>query len=163
MCHLIRDAQPGDLEAINAIYNHYVLSSTATFHEQPVSPQDRQTWWREHAGRFPVLVVASAGNVLGWAALSPYSGRCAYRFTVEDAIYLRPDACGRGLGRRLLAELLGRGRDAGLHSAVAIISAESAPSLRLHAALGFTEVGRLREVGLKFGRWIDVVFMQRPF
>jgi phosphinothricin acetyltransferase len=161
MCVTIRDASQADLPAINEIYNHYVLHSTATFQERVVSADERRAWWREHAGRLPVLVAEAGAEVIGWAALTPYCGRCAYRFTAEDTVYLRPEACGRGLGRRLLEELLRRGADVGLHSVVAIVSAESAPSLRLHAALGFETVGRLREVGFKCGRWIDVVFMQR--
>lgn len=157
----IREARSDDLAAINEIYNHYVLNTTATFHEQLVSAEDRQAWWREHANRFPILVADADDEVLGWAALSPHSGRCAYRLTVEDTIYLRPEACGKGLGHRLLSELLERGRTAGFHSLLAVIGVESEPSIRLHAALGFREVGRLREVGLKFGRWLDVLLMQR--
>lgn len=157
----IREASLRDLAAINDIFNHYVLNSTATFHEQPLSTEDRLAWWRQHEERFPVLVAEAEDQVLGWAALTPYNGRCGYRFTVEDTIYLRPGACGTGLGRRLLTELLERGRAAGFHSVVAAIAADSAPSLRLHKALGFREVGRLREIGFKFGRWLDVVLVQR--
>jgi phosphinothricin acetyltransferase len=159
----IREARPADLAAINEIYNHYVLHSAATFHEQPVSTEERLAWWAEHEDRFPVLVAEEGDRLLGWAALSPYTGRCAYRFTVENSIYLRPEACGSGLGKVLLTTLLERGRAAGFHSAVAIAVAEGEASLRLHAAAGFREVGRLREVGYKFGRWLDVVLMQRAF
>jgi phosphinothricin acetyltransferase len=159
----IRDARLGDLPAINDIYNYYVSNTTATFHEQPMSIEERRAWWAEHEGKYPVLVAESAGQLLGWAELSCYSGRCAYRFTVEDSIYLQPEACGQGLGRSLLAALLDRGAGADYHSVVAVIGAESEPSIGLHRALGFREVGWLREVGFKFGRWLDVVIMQRRF
>lgn len=157
----IRDAGENDLAAINEIYNHYVLNSTATFHEQPVSLATRRAGWAAQGRSFPVLAAGEEGDVLGWAALSKYSERCAYRFTVSSAIYLRPEACGRGLGTALLAALLERGRVAGFHSVVAMIAADGQASLRLHERLGFREAGRLREVGYKFGRWIDVVVMQR--
>ena len=159
----IRDARAGDLPAINDLYNYYVRDSTATFHEQPTSIEERRAWWAEHESRYPVLVAEEDGQLLGWAVLSEYSGRCGYRFTVEDSIYLQPAACGMGLGRALLTQLLDRGVAADYHSVVAVIAADSEPSIWLHAALGFQEVGRLREVGFKFGRWLDVVFMQRSF
>jgi L-amino acid N-acyltransferase YncA len=159
----IRPATAHDLPAINEIYNHYVQHSTATFDEAPTTDGQRRDWWESHADRLPVLVAEQGSRVIGWAALSPYHGRCAYRFTVETSIYLRPEVQGRGLGRRLLGELLEAGRDGGWHSAVAVIEASAGASLRVHAAVGFREVGRLREVGYKFGRWLDVVFMQRMF
>jgi L-amino acid N-acyltransferase YncA len=159
----LRDARPADLPAINDLYNYYVLNSTATFHERPMPIEERRAWWDEHENRYPLLVAEDGDQLLGWAVLSPYSGRCGYRFTVEDSVYLRPEACGKGLGRELLTALLDRGAAAGFHSVVAIIAAESEPSIRLHAGLGFREVGRLHEVGFKFGRWLDVIFMQRRF
>ncbi|HUU96109.1 MAG TPA: GNAT family N-acetyltransferase [Phycisphaerae bacterium] len=161
MPNLIRDARPADLDPINDIYNHYVLHSTATFHERPLTADERLAWWREHAERYPVLVLGEGERLLGWACLSPYVGRCGYRFTVEDSVYLRPEACGRGLGRVLLSALLERGRAAGFHSVVAFVVADQPPSLRLHERLGFQRSGRLAEVGHKFGRWLDVVLMQK--
>ena len=158
-----RDARLDDLAAVNDIYNEYVLNSTATLHEQPVSTAERRAWWAEHEGHFRVLVVEADGQVIGWASLSPYVGRCGYRFTVEDSIYLQPRMCGQGLGKALFAAILERGRAGGFHSVVAAIAADQQPSLRLHEAFGFREVGRLVEVGHKFGRWIDVVLMQRSF
>jgi L-amino acid N-acyltransferase YncA len=157
----IRSARVADLAAINEIYNHYVLHSTATFQEHPLSEQERLMWWRAHEGTHPVLVAEQAGRVIGWAAVSAYIQRCAYRFTVEDSIYLLPEACGGGLGRRLLGSLLQHADAAGFRNVLALISAEGEASLRLHAGLGFERVGLLMQVGFKFGRWIDVVLMQR--
>lgn len=156
----IRDATIDDLDAINDIYNHYVRTSTATFQIEPLTPEQRLDWWRAHGDDFPVLVAQSDGAVLGWASLSSYSGRCAYRKTAEESIYLRPEACGRGLGARLLAATIKRARQAGFHSLIAIASADQDASLRVHTSAGFVEVGRFREVGYKFGRWLDVVLTQ---
>ncbi len=158
---LIRDATPGDRGAINAIYNHYVTHSTCTFQTEPSTNAERAAWWHEHDGRFPVLVLTEGAELLGWASLSPYHTRCAYRFTVENSVYLRPEHCGRGLGRRLLEALLERGTQAGFHSVIALICAEQEPSVRLHRWAGFREVGRLIQVGYKFDRWLDSVIMQR--
>jgi L-amino acid N-acyltransferase YncA len=157
----IRPAQAEDLPAINEIYNHYVAASTATFAEEPVDATERQRWWIEHAGRYPVLVVETDRGLVGWASLSPYIRRSAYRFTVENSVYLRPEACGRGLGRLLLGELLEAGRVAGFRTVLALICTEQDRSVRLHEGLGFREAGRLVGVGYKFGRWLDTVIMQR--
>lgn len=155
-----RDAAGDDLPAIFAIYEHYVATSTCTYQLEPDSEEGRLRWWHEHAGRYPVLVAEADGVVVAWACLSRHSPRGGYRFTVEDSIYVLPEHQGRGVGRALLAELLDRGRRCGFHVVVAKIEAGQAASLRLHAALGFVEVGRLREVGHKFGRWLDSVYMQ---
>lgn len=160
---LIRDATVADLDALNAIYNHYVAHSTCTFQEIPATPAERLAWWHEHEGRFPVLAVCAGPELAGWASLSRYSDRCGYRFTVETSIYLKPETHGRGWGKLLLKALLERGRLLGCRGVIAKICAEQTPSLRLHAALGFREVGRLHEVGYKFGRWLDVVLMQYGF
>jgi phosphinothricin acetyltransferase len=161
MSSRIRPAQTGDLAAINEIYNHYVTTSTATFAEEPTGAAERQQWWLEHEARYPVLVIEADRRLIGWASLSPYIRRSAYRFTVEDSVYLRPEVCGRGLGRALLGELLEAGRAAGFRTVLALICTEQLPSLRLHAGLGFREAGRLIRVGYKFERWLDTVIMQR--
>ena len=161
MDFVIRDATADDLDAINAVYNECVLNTTATFHERPVSRDERLTWWRELEGRFPVLVAESEGKVIGWANVGEYSGRCAYRFTLTSSVYLSPAARGRGLGLAIMTELLGRIPKGEYHSVLAITSVESEASLRLHKRLGFREIGRMKEVGFKFGRWIDVVITQR--
>ena len=157
----IRDAVLADLDAINEIYNHYVAHSVATFDEQPISAEQRLEWWRALEGRYPVLMLADDGRTVGWAALVPYSGRCAYRQTVENSVYIAPQCCGRGHGRALLTALLERGGVSGFHSVIAKIAADQGPSLRLHTRLGFREVGRLVEVGHKFDRWLDVLILQR--
>ena len=108
-----------------------------------------------------MLVVEAASSVIGWAGLSAFRPAPGYRFTAKDSIYLAPEACGRGVGKRLLSTLLSAEYARGFRSVIAGISADQAPSLRLHVRLGFREVARLSEVGFKFGRWLDVVYMQR--
>ncbi|WP_071515273.1 GNAT family N-acetyltransferase [Geitlerinema sp. PCC 9228] len=157
---LIRPAIEKDLAAIGEIYNYYVLYSTATFAETPCSATEQEDWWQAHGDRYPVLVAEGDSDIVGWASLSPYIERCAYRFTAEVSIYIRPEMTGQGLGSCLLENLLDAGRKAGLHTVLAIITTESQSSLRLHAKAGFQEVGRLKQVGYKFDRWCDTAILQ---
>jgi len=156
----IRLAEPRDAAAINEIYNHYVAHSTATYHTEPVSPEERLVWLAAHGPIHPVTVAEEDGLVLGWASLSPFHPRPAYRFTVENSVYVRPGLHGRGLGSALMADLLGRAAGAGHRSIVALIDAGQGASIRLHRRFGFEEAGRLKAVGFKFGCWLDVVYMQ---
>lgn len=157
----VRPATEADLEAIRAIYNAEVLASTATFDEEPRDPAAQRRWLEAHADPYVVLVAVADGAVLGWGSLSPFGSRPAYRFTVENSVYVQADARGRGVGTVLLRELLRVGRERGFRTVVARITAENGPSIRLHQRCGFVLVGVEREVGYKFGRWLDVVVMQR--
>lgn len=157
----LRAATERDLERVNAIYNHYVMNSTCTWQETPSTEDERLVWWRERDGRYPVLVAEADGAVVGFAAMGPYRPRSGYRYTAESTVYLQEDFRGRGLGRRLMLELLEAGRAAGFHTVVAGICTEHAESIRLHERLGFVEWGRLREGGFKFERWLDCVMMQK--
>ena len=157
----IRLACAVDLGAINSIYNHYVLHSTCTYQEEVETEEGRREWFGKHDAKHPVTVaVDEAGIVVGWGALNAFHGRSAYRFTVENSVYVRQDMHRRGIGRLLLADLMERARGLGHRVIVALISADQEGSVRLHAGMGFAEVGRLREVGFKYGRWLDVVYMQ---
>lgn len=158
---LIRTAVPDDAVAINDIYNHYVLHSTCTYQEEPEPLDVRQRWLAEHSGGHVVRVVVEAdGTVVGWASLSRHHPRSAYRYTVEDSIYLRHDRLGRGLGTRLLADLIDQARRGGFRSIIAGASAEQQASIALHRRAGFVPVAHLKEVGFKFDRWLDVVYLQ---
>ena len=157
----IRLATTNDLEAINAIYNHYVCHSTATYQESPDTLEDRRAWFARHGQRHPVTVAQDAGQIAGWGSLSPFHPRSAYRFTVENSVYLHPDQLGRGVGTLLLADLIERAEAIGYRSVIALIDAEQPASIRLHERFGFARCADLREVGLKFGRWLDVIFMQK--
>ena len=157
----IRDADHGDLPAIDQIYHHYVACSTCTMQTEPGTPAERLAWFQAHDPEHPVVVATDGEDIVAWASLSRYHPRAGYAPTVEDSIYVRHDRRGLGVGRLLLAELLARGARAGHHSILAVIAADQAASVRLHEAAGFARVGRLREVGFKLGRWIDVDLLQR--
>jgi phosphinothricin acetyltransferase len=155
----IRLARPEDARAIEDIYIHYVTSSTCTFQEEPGPFDERVQWLAAHGPRHPVTVAEDGGEVVGWAALSPYHERSAYRFSVENSVYVRHDRHRRGVGGALLADLIARARAAEHRLIVASISADQAASLALHAARGFQVLGTLPCAGLKFGRWIDVTYL----
>ncbi|HZP42668.1 MAG TPA: GNAT family N-acetyltransferase [Candidatus Binatia bacterium] len=154
----LRPAVDADLPAIVAIYNHEVRSGVATFDTEPWSVEGQRAWLAAHATseRHPLLVAESEGDVVGWAALSPWSARCAYARAAEDSVYVRPGHRGRGVGRALLEELLRRARAAGLGVVIARIETSGAASLALHRALGFRPIGTMRRVGEKLGRILDV-------
>ena len=159
----VRAARDADMAAVQAIYAGHVLHGTATFE---LDPPDLEEMARRRAGLLaqglPWLVAEAEGEVLGFAYAGPYRPRPAYRNTLEDSIYLRGDATGRGLGRRLLAALIAETEAQGYRQMLAVIGdSANAASIGVHAALGFREVGVLRAAGFKFGRWIDVVLMQR--
>jgi L-amino acid N-acyltransferase YncA len=153
---LIRPAQPEDAAAIAAIYNHYIINTTITFEEQAVSEADMRLRLEEVVRTHPWLVYESDGAVIGYAYGHPFHARSAYRRTVECAIYLDHNHIGQGVGRKLYQHLLDLLSGEGYHVALGIVALPNEPSQRLHEALGFEKAGELREVGYKFGRWIDV-------
>jgi L-amino acid N-acyltransferase YncA len=160
---LIRPCLTGDLPAVTAIYAHSVRHGTGSFElEPPDEAEMRRRWHEQQARALPWLVAEAGGEVLGYAYAGPFRPRPAYRFSVEDSVYVAESARGRGIARLLLAELIARCEGAGARQMVAVIgdSANTA-SIALHAALGFHPIGRLEHVGWKFGRWLDVVMMQR--
>lgn len=157
----IRLATAADLPAISAIYNHFVLRSTCTYQEEPDTPAERSAWFAAHGPEHPAIVAEQDGALVGWASLSRFSQRCAYRYSVENSVYVDYRYHGQGIGRALLAELLRLAQELGYHSVIAVISADQGPSLALHERCGFERVGVLREVGFKFGRWLDAAYMQK--
>jgi L-amino acid N-acyltransferase len=157
----IRLARPDDAEAIREIYNHWVTTSTVTFDLVPRSAPEQDQWLSDRSGAHAVIVADDEGTIAGFASLSPYRDRPAYSTTVEDSVYLHPDHRGRGVGRRLLEELMALATQHGFHSVVARIVGGHDASIALHEAVGFELVGTEREIGRKFNRWLDVVVMQR--
>ena len=157
----IRLAAIDDLPAIDAIYNHYVAHATCTWQYEPSPPAERRAWFDAHGEKHPITVAVAGGDIVGFGSLSVYNRREGYRFTVEDTVYVHPERHRRGVGRALLADLVARARALGHHSIVASVSADQPASLALHAAAGFVEVGRMRELGVKFGTWLDCVYLQR--
>jgi len=151
-----------DADALRAIYNVEVLESTVTFDLVPRMRAEQVAWIDEHSGGHPAIVaVDDDGEVGGFASLSPYRPRPAYATTVEDSVYVRRDRRGRGIGRLLLGDLVELARDHGFHSVIGRIVGDHEASIALHTACGFDQVGREREVGRKFNRWLDVVLMQK--
>lgn len=158
----IRLARRDDLTAINDIYNHFVEHSTCTYQETPEPMDARQAWFARHGELHPVTIAELDGLVVGWGSLSPYHARSAYRFTVENSVYVHHAYHRRGIGDALLADLIARARTLGHRSIIAGIDAAQHASLAIHARHGFEKVGHLRQVGYKFDRWLDVVYMQLP-
>jgi L-amino acid N-acyltransferase YncA len=160
---VIRPSGDGDIGAIAAIYRHHVLHGIASFEEEPPEPDEVARRRREIlAHGLPYLVAERERRVLGYCYASLYRTRSAYRFSVEDSIYIDQAELGRGIGRALLSELIDECIARGYRQMVAVIGgSEQWPSIGLHRALGFTEVGVLRAIGYKFGGWVDTVLMQR--
>jgi len=160
----IRAAEARDIAAVTLIYRREVIAGTASFEIEPPDAAEMERR-REAvlAAGCPYLVAESAGSVLGYAYAGPYRPRRAYRFTVENSVYVHADARGRGVGRRLLTALVEAATAAGFRQMVAVIGdSENRASIALHTALGFLPAGVLRSVGWKHGRWLDSVLMQRP-
>ncbi len=150
-----------DADALRAIYNVEVLESTVTFDLRPRSLAEQVAWIDEHSGGHPAIVAVDAhDDVAGFASLSAYRPRPAYSTTVEDSIYVHRDARGQGIGKLLLADLVVLARESGFHCVIGRIVGDHDASISLHTACGFEQVGREREVGRKFNRWLDVVLMQ---
>lgn len=160
---LIRPATLQDQPGILEIYNESVLHSTATFDTDPRSPEKQLEWFNRHKANHPVLVAEDDGTIAGWASLSPWSDRCAYDSTVEVSVYLAPEQRGKGLGFQLLQQVTEAGRKAGNHTVISRISSDNLASIRIHEKAGYSTVGTMKEVGFKFGRFLDVVMMQIVF
>ena len=156
----IRAAVESDLGAINEIYNYYVLHSTCTYQETPERMEDRRQWFAHHGSQHPITVAEQDGKVVGWGSLSAYHPRSAYRRTVENSVYVHHERQRRGVGSMLLEDLVARARATGHKAIIAGIDADQAASIALHAKFRFENVGRFKQVGFKFGRWLDVVYME---
>jgi L-amino acid N-acyltransferase len=156
----LRLARLDDAEATRQIYNHEVTTSTATFDLVPRSLDEQRRWIGARSGAHAVVVAEDDGEIVGFASLSPWRDRPAYATSVEDSVYVHRDHQGRGIGKTLLAELVRVGRAHGFHAVFARIVGGHESSVALHRALGFEVVGTEREVGRKFGKWLDIVVME---
>jgi L-amino acid N-acyltransferase len=158
----IRDSEEADLPGVLAIYNEVIATSTAVYTDVPVTLQDRRLWRQARlASGFPVLVAADAAGVLGFATFGDFRPWPGYRHTVEHTVHVRADCRGRGIGGELLEALFPRAAALGKHVMIAGVDAANAASIRFHERHSFERAGVLREVGTKFGRWLDLVFLQR--
>jgi L-amino acid N-acyltransferase len=158
----LADATEADLPGLLAIYNDVIASSTAVFSSQPVTLEERRQWWRTRIAQgYPLLVARDARGVAGFATFGDFRAWPGYRFTVEHTVHVRADGRGRGTGSALVQALLARAAALGKHMMIAGVDAANLAAIRFHERLGFTRAGQLREVGHKFDRWLDLVFLQR--
>jgi len=163
MSVIIRAAIASDMDAIALIYSHHVNHGTGTFETEPPDRVEIARRWAEVTARsLPWLVAEDSGEVVGYAYAAPYRARPAYRHTVEDSVYVRVDRIGTGLGKQLLPALITATRACGMHQMIAVIGdSANRASINLHRRFGFQDAGVLKDVGFKFGRWLDTVFLQR--
>ncbi len=159
----IRDAETGDLPQILAIYNEVIATSTAVYLTEPSTLAERSEWFEQRRRRgFPVLAAAEGERVLGFSSFGEFRGAFSgYRHSVEHSVHVRADARGAGVGRQLVAALFPLAAAQGKHVMIGGIDASNEGSLRFHERLGFERVAHFREVGRKFDRWLDLVFVQR--
>lgn len=156
----IRPASEKDLSEILAIYNDAVLHTTATFDTEPRSMESQLEWFRKHKSNHPVLVAEKDGIIIGWASLSPWSDRCAYDTTVEVSVYLEPNSRGMGIGAELLTTVTLEGSKSNNHTVLSRITSDNLASIRIHEKAGYKTIGIMKEVGFKFGKFLDVTMMQ---
>ena len=163
MTPTLRPATSEDIPAVQAIYAHHVLHGTGTFELEPPSVESMQSRFLELAGRdYPYLVAEVDGEVIGFGYLGPFRAHQAYRYTVEDSIYLHPERRGMGVGGKLLRALIAAATERGFTQMIALIGdSDNRASVAVHARCGFESTGTMRHVGQKFDRWLDVVIMQR--
>jgi len=159
----IGEATLDDLPGITDIYNEAILKTLATFDTEPKTLAEQETWFMRHGAKNPIIVAEEKDVIVGWAALSEWSERCAYADAAEVSLYVKEEHQGRGIGRRLLEYLVEKGKEVGLHTIVARIAEGNEISVHLHKSLGFQHIGVMREVGRKFGRLLDVHLMQKIY
>jgi L-amino acid N-acyltransferase len=157
---IIRPAVANDAAAIAEIYNEAIGSTTATFDTEPKSAEDRLRWLEEHNERHPVFVAEIDGQVVGWAALTKWSDRPAYDRTAETSFYVAQRFRGAGVGRAMKAKVVEESRRLGFHTLLARVAEGSEASFHINQSFGFQHIGTMKEVGFKFGRWLDVYIMQ---
>jgi L-amino acid N-acyltransferase YncA len=159
----IRAAVASDIDAITRIYAHHVNQGTATFETEPPDKREITRRWSEVTQRaLPWLVADDGGDIAGYAYAAPYRARAAYRYTVEDSIYIHVDRIGTGVGKVLMPALIAEAQACGMRQMIAVIGdGANQASIAFHQRFGFRNAGSLKDVGFKFGRWLDTVFMQR--
>jgi phosphinothricin acetyltransferase len=159
----IRQAVVADMNVVADIYNDAIVNTSATFDTETKSLENRIQWLNQHSAMNPVIVSELDGVVVGWASLSKWSDRCAYDTTAEVSVYVHKDFRDRGIGRKLLEVITLEGEKAGLHTILSRITQGNEKSIHLHELFGYEHVGVLKEVGMKFGQFLDVHMMQKVF
>ncbi len=157
----LREATETNLPQILEIYNEVILNTTSVYSEQPHTLAMRQAWFNERrAANFPVIVAEQNGVIVGFGSYGHFRAWPCYRFTAEHSVYVHKDYRGLGISKILLKELIAYAKAAGLHALIAGVDSDNEVSLKLHLAFGFTQVAHFKEVGFKFGRWLDLVFLE---
>ena len=159
----IRHATINDLQDITEIYNEAIQKTVATFDTQIKTIEEQKKWFTEHGSKNPILVAEQNDDMVGWGALTQYSTKCAYSDTAEISLYIKEKNQGKGIGRKLIEELVKEGKNAGLHALIARITEGNKISIHLHEQFGFVKIGTLKEVGKKFGKLLDVNLMQKIY
>jgi len=159
----IRTATPKDIPAITKIYNDAIQTTVATFDTEEKTIDEQKQWFKSHGPRNPILVAEKQHCIVGWAALSQWSDRCAYDQTAELSIYVDLPHQRKGIGTQLLNHIIRNGKEAGLHAIIARITEANTDSIRLHESVGFVPIGTMKEVGYKFGTRLDVYLMQKIY
>ena len=160
---LFRSATIEDLDAITEIYNEAIIKTVATFDRELKTKEDQKKWFDDHGSKNPILVAEQNGVMVGWASLSKWSDRCAYSDTAEISLYIKEEHQGKGIGRRLIEAIIKEGEKTGLHTIIARITEGNESSFHLHRSVGFTHIGIMKEVGMKFGKRLDVHLMQKIY
>ena len=159
---MVRSAAEPDLPGVLAIYNDVIATSTAVYRDTPATLADRREWWTSRlAAGYPVFVAVAGEEVVGFASFGDFRAWPGYRFTVEHTVHVRADRRGTGVGSALMHDIIAAAQRAGKHVMIAGVDADNAASIRFHQRFGFERVAHFREVGFKFGRWLDLVFLQR--
>ena len=159
----IKQARLKDLDEITEIYNEAILKTVATFDTEIKSLEEQKTWFKEHGPKNPILVAEQDGIIVGWASLSKWSDRCAYSDTAEISLYVKEKYQGKGIGKKLMESIIKEGKNAGLHVVIARITQGNKVSVHLHESVGFKHIGVMKEVGLKFGKLLDVYLMEKIY
>jgi len=159
----IRKANLDDLKDITDIYNYAILKTNATFDTKPKALDDREKWFKKHGKKNPIIVAEQDNEIVGWASLSEYSTKCAYSDTAELSLYIKPEHQEKGIGKQLMEKIIEEGEKAGLHAIISRITDGNKVSIHLHEMFGFEHIGVLKEVGLKFGKKLDVYLMEKVY
>ena len=158
---IIRKAKSSDLKDITEIYNDAVKNTVATFDLKPKTVDEQRIWFKEHGSKNPILVAEQDGVIVGWVSLSKYDDKLAYSDTVELSLYVKEGFQGQGIGKKLMEKIIEEGKKAGVHVILVRITDGNKISTHLHEKFGFKHVGVLKQVGFKFGRYLDVYIMQK--
>jgi phosphinothricin acetyltransferase len=158
-----RKATIEDLKDITDIYNEAIQKTVATFDTEPKTLEQQKVWFNEHGKNNPIIVAELNGIIVGWAALSKYSTRCAYSNTAEISLYVKLEYQGKGVGRKLMDEIIKKGEKTNIHVVLARITEGNEISIHLHKSVGFENIGTMKEVGNKFGKLLDVHLMQKIY